>query len=62
MNIKEILTGIENASCRVELSAHINLIEEAIDMGKCDYNRLQEHLIASAIEEKIALFKERVFH
>ena len=40
----------------------MNIKEEAIDMGKCDYNRLQEHLIASAIEEKIALFKERVFH
>jgi len=58
----EILTGIQLASCKRELSLHIDSIEKALDEGQCNYNALDEQEIAKAIEERLEEFRARVFH
>ena len=62
MNTKQILTGIQEATCKLQLSLHIDLIEKALDLGRCDYDWSEELKIAKAIEERIYEFNERVFH
>ena len=62
MKTSEILTGIQESTCKAELSLHIDLIEKALDLGQCDYDWSEEIKIAKAIEERIYEFNERVFH
>jgi hypothetical protein len=62
MNTKQILTGIELASCRDELSRHVDLIEKALDRGQCNYDALEELTIARMIEGRLQEFRERTYH
>jgi len=62
MNTKQILTGIQEASCRDELSAHLDLITEAVQSNQCGYDRLEDQQIAKAVVSKLNEFNSRVFH
>ncbi len=69
MKTKEIFAGIEQAETRQELSAHIDLIEQAIVNEACDYDTEEWLAIARAIDEKtgeldtiMSAFSKQVFH
>ena len=62
MKTELILTGIQDATCRDELSAHIDLIEEAIERGACDYGVSEWLKIAAAIDLRNAELNNSVFH
>ena len=62
MKTELILTGIQDATCRDELSAHMDLLDKALDEGACNYDALEELEIAKAIECRLREFRERVFH
>lgn len=62
MNTKQILTGIQDATCKHELSLHIDSIEKALDRGQCNYDALEELHIARAIESRLEEFRQRVIH
>jgi len=57
MNTKQILNGIKSATCKQQLSLHVDLIEKALDRGQCNYNRLEDQQIAEALSDKINEFK-----
>lgn len=62
MNTKQILTGIRQASCKHELSAHLDLITEAVQSNQCGYDRLEEQEVAQAVVKKLNEFNERTYH
>ena len=62
MKTEDILEGIKQALCRKELSAHIDILEIALERGECDYGDLEWLKIASAIDSKTNEFNQRVFH
>ena len=62
MNTKQILTGIQDATCKAELSLHLDLITQAVQSNQCDYDALEDQQIAKAVCDKLNEFNERVFH
>ena len=56
MNTKQILTGIQEASCRDELSTHLDLITQAVQSNQCGYDRLEDQHIAQAVCDKLNEF------
>ena len=62
MKTELILTGIQDATCRDELSAHVDLIELAIERDECEYNGSEWQEIALAIETRLNDFKARVIN
>ena len=62
MNTKQILTGIQDATCKLQLSRHVDLIEKALEEGQCNYDALEEQQIALAIECRLQDFIDRVYH
>ena len=62
MKTETILTGIQDATCKAELSAHLDLITEAVQSNQCGYDRLEDQQIAQAVVAKLNEFNERVFH
>ena len=62
MNTKDILTGIREALTRQELTAHIDLVETAIERDECDFGTVEWLKIERAIDEKNAEMGGRVFH
>ena len=62
MNTKQILTGIQEASCRAELSAHVDLIDQAIQRDQCNYNGSDWLKIERAVRLKNDEFNNRVLH
>ena len=62
MNTKQILTGIQEASCRAELSAHVDLIDQAIERDGCSYDSSDWLKIEQAVRLAMDEFNERVFH
>ena len=62
MNTKQILTGIQESTCRDELSAHLDLVQEAVQSGECDYSSSEWLRIVQETEDKTYEFDERVLH
>ena len=62
MNTKQILTGIQEASCRAELSAHVDLIEQAIERDRCSYDSSDWLKIEQAVRLAMDEFNERTYH
>jgi len=62
MTKNQILTGIHNAECRLQLAAHINRVEHAIDCDECTYDAEQWIDIRDLIVSKMAEFAARVVH
>ena len=62
MNTKQILTGIQDATCRAELSAHVDLIEQAIQRDQCNYNGSDWLKIEQAVKLAMDEFNERTYH
>ena len=62
MNTKQILTGIQDASCRAELSDHVDLIDQAIERDGCSYDSSDWLKIEQAVRLAMDEFNERVFH
>ena len=61
MKTQQILDGIVNASCKAEFSAHMDLVEQAIERGGCDYDRLDGELIELAMLAKSTEFESPCF-
>ena len=62
MKTELILTGIQQATCKAELSAHIDLVQEAVQSGECNYTCSEWLRIVQEAEDKTYEFDERVFH
>ena len=62
MNTKQILTGIQEASCRAELSAHVDLIEQAMQRDRCSYDSSDWLKIEQAVRLAMDEFNERTYH
>ena len=62
MNIKQIIDGIELSDCRDELSAHLDLVELAIDNERCDLHEIEWSQVETATRAKAAEFSERIYH
>ena len=62
MKTSKIIEGIKEATCRAELSAHMDLLEKAIERGACDFDASEWLNIASEADAKTREFNQRVFH
>jgi hypothetical protein len=62
MTNEKIMEGIWQATCEAELSAHLDLVDIALDKDECSYS-LEEWLdMESAITEVRANLFNRVLH
>ena len=62
MKTSKIIEGIREATCRAELSAHMDLLEKAIERGACDFDASEWLYIASEVDTKLQELNNRVFH
>lgn len=62
MKTEKIIEGINNANCRHELSAHMDLIDEAILSDACDFGEREWLKIAACVDAKTQEFNNRIFH
>ena len=62
MKTTDIINGVKLAACRAELSAHLDLLEKAIERGECDFNASEWLNIASEVDLRNSQFNQRVFH
>ncbi len=62
MKTKDIHKGIEQASTRQELQAHLDQLEEAIIADKCDYGAKEWLEIDAAVDAKNNQINSRVYH
>jgi len=62
MTKDEIMTGIHDADCKPELTAHIDMVEIALDRGECDYSADDWEEISHFVGLRIREFEKRVIH
>ena len=62
MKTSEILTGIQLASCKRELSLHLDSVQEAVQKGDCNYTSSEWLRIVQEAEDKTYEFDERTYH
>lgn len=62
MNTKQIIEGIQEASCKAELSAHLDLVEQAIDSDACDFNASDSEYMELQMMLKSEEFNARTYH
>ena len=62
MKTSEIITGIQLASCKDELSDHLDLVTKAVDRVECDYTSSEWLRIVQEAEDKTYEFDERTYH
>ena len=62
MTYDEIMTGIHDANCKTELTAHTDTVEQAIDRNECDYGAADWQNISDFVGRRIREFDARVLH
>ena len=56
MKTEEIIAGIEAATTREEMAAHLNAVEKAVDRWECDFSLTEWAGISDAIKAKHRIF------
>ena len=56
MKTEEIIAGIEAATTREEMAAHLNAVERAVDRWECDFSLTEWAGISDAIKAKHHIF------
>ena len=62
MTYDEIMTGIHDAECKLDLSKHIFRIEAANDNDECDYGTEDWRQIQEFVTQRCIEFDARVIH
>ena len=62
MTYDEIMTGIHDAECKLELSKHIFRVEVANDNDECDYGEQDWREIREFASKRIREFDSRILH
>ena len=62
MTYDEIMTGIHDAECKLDLSKHIFRIEVANDNDECKYDSDDWREIRQFVERRAKEFDARVLH
>ena len=62
MTVNEIILGMQMATCREELRAHLDLVQLALDNDQCDFDDIEWQLITSIGILKRDEFNCRVYH
>lgn len=62
MTFQDIIDGINKSTCKLELDAHLELTDLAVENDVCDYDMECWELISRACKSKMYEFDERIYH